>query len=74
MLKKGQKINTVPFGMGEVIGFERIADNLSRVDIVNDDPGNNSRVIVKLDNTGAWILTSETSPHPYMMRSDIIGD
>jgi len=71
MLKKGQRVETVPFGMGEIVGFEHIADNLSRVDIVDDDPGKDSRVIVKLDNPAAWILASEKQPHPYMMRSDI---
>lgn len=74
MLKKGQRVETVPFGMGEIIGFEDIADNLSRVDIVDDDPGKDSRVIVKLDNPAAWILASEKQPHPYMMRSDIKAD
>lgn len=69
LLQKGQRIRT-SLGTGVVLGFEVFNAKGWPLPIMDDDPCNGCRVVVRLDDPARWQPTEQT-PHPYIFRSDI---
>lgn len=75
MIFKGQRVMTKPFGPGTVVGFEHFSSDGKKSFIgERTHELSSSRVVVQLDKPELWMLSSESHPHPYMLRSDFVDD
>jgi hypothetical protein len=66
--KVGERVEVKGLGTGTVIGFEDFDDLGNSVEVKQTEPGNPSRVVVKLDNPERWAFSNM---NPYVFRSDL---
>lgn len=63
----GTRVNC-KYGQGTVVGFEVLG---TRKSWIESNYIASNRILVALDNTKNWILSTPDSPHPFMMTKDL---